>query len=53
MINLYFEESFWGNGLNGPYKVVNNLIKSLHQENIQFSVNLEKYKHNLQTKISE
>lgn len=46
MINLYFEESFWGNGLNGPYKVVNNLIKSLHQENIQFSVNLEKYKHN-------
>jgi len=46
MINLYYEESYWGGKMNGPHKVVNNLIKSLNQENILFALNEEKYEHN-------
>lgn len=46
MINLYYEESYWGGKMNGPHKVVHNLIKSLEQENVPFSVNEEKYEHN-------
>lgn len=46
MINLYYEESYWAGAMNGPHKVVHNLIKSLRQENIQFAINEEKYEHN-------
>ena len=34
MINLYYSEAYWGHSatMNGPHKVVDNLIKSLEQE---------------------
>jgi len=48
MINLYYSEAYWGHSatMNGPHKVVNNLIKSLEQENIEYAINEEKYEHN-------
>jgi hypothetical protein len=46
MINLYYDESYWGGKMNGPHKVVSNLIKSLEQENIQFATNNEVYGNN-------
>ena len=49
MINLFYESSYWGNssGMNGPKKVVENLIESLEQENISYAVNVEEYQNNL------
>ena len=32
--------------MNGPHKVVDNLIKSLDQEKIDYTINEEKYEHN-------
>ena len=48
MINLYYSEAYWGHSvtMNGPHKVVDNLIKSLNQENIKYAINEEKYEHN-------
>lgn len=48
MINLFYSEAYWGHSqtMNGPKKVVNNLIESLNQENIEYSINQEKYKNN-------
>ena len=48
MINLYYSEAYWGHSatMNGPHKVINNLIKSLEQENINYAINEEKYEHN-------
>jgi len=48
MINLYYSEAYWGHSatMNGPHKVVDNLIKSLDQENIDYAINEEKYEHN-------
>ena len=48
MINLYYSEAYWGHSLtmNGPHKVINNLIKSLDQEKIDYAINEEKYEHN-------
>jgi len=48
MINLYYSEAYWGHSatMNGPHKVVDNLIKSLDQENIDYVINEEKYEHN-------
>ena len=48
MINLYYSEAYWGHSamMNGPHKVVDNLIKSLEQEKIEYAINEEKYKHN-------
>ena len=48
MINLYYSEAYWGHSatMNGPHKVVDNLIKSLNQEKIDYAINKEKYKHN-------
>jgi len=48
MINLYYSEAYWGHSatMNGPHKVVNNLIKSLEQEKINYAINEEKYEHN-------
>ena len=45
MINLYYSEAYWGHSatMNGPHKVVNNLIKSLEQEKINYAINEEKY----------
>jgi len=48
MINLYYSEAYWGHSatMNGPHKVVDNLIKSLDQEKIDYTINEEKYEHN-------
>ena len=48
MINLYYSEAYWGHSatMNGPHKVVDNLIKSLIQEKIDYAINEEKYEHN-------
>ena len=48
MINLYYSEAYWGHSatMNGPHKVVDNLIKSLDQEKIDYAINEEKYDHN-------
>ena len=48
MINLYYSEAYWGHSatMNGPHKVVDNLIKSLEQEKIEYTINEEKYEHN-------
>ena len=48
MINLYYSEAYWGHSatMNGPHKVVNNLIKSLDQERINYAINEEKFEHN-------
>lgn len=49
MINLFYSESYWSHTsrMNGPKKVVKNLLESLNQEGIEYSVNEEKYKNNL------
>lgn len=49
MINLFYEEAYWGHtsSMNGPKKVVNNLLASLEQEGITYAVNDEQYEHNL------
>ena len=48
MINLYYSESYWGHTqtMNGPHKVVKNLLMSLDQEKIEYAINEEKYEHN-------
>jgi len=48
MINLYYSEAYWGHSatMNGPHKVVDNLIKSLEQEKVEYAINEEKYEHN-------
>jgi glycosyltransferase involved in cell wall biosynthesis len=48
MINLFYSEGYWGHSatMNGPKKVVTNLLESLQQENIEYSINEEKYKYN-------
>ena len=48
MINLYYSESYWGHTqtMNGPHKVVKNLLMSLDQEKIDYAINEEKYEHN-------
>ena len=49
MINLFYEEAYWGSAktLSGPKKVIDNLKASLEQENIPYVINEEKYKNNL------
>ena len=48
MINLYYSEAYWGHTqtMNGPHKVVKNLLMSLDQEKIDYAINEEKYEHN-------
>ena len=48
MINLYYSEAYWGHSatMNGPHKVVDNLIRSLDQNKIEYAINEEKYEHN-------
>ena len=48
MLNLFYEQSYWGGAsrMNGPQKVVVNLLKSLEQEKIPYAINEEKYKYN-------
>ena len=48
MINLFYEEAYWGSAqtLSGPKKVINNLKASLDQEKIPYAINEEKYKNN-------
>ena len=43
MINLYYSEAYWGHSqtMNGPHKVIDNLIKSLEQEEIDYAINEE------------
>ena len=47
MINLWYEDSYWGNRTSGPQKVVQNTIEALTQEEIPFSVNSDIYKYNI------
>jgi hypothetical protein len=48
MINLFYSEAYWGHSqtMNGPKKVVNNLLESLKQQNIEYAINEEKFKYN-------
>tara|TARA_B100000902_G_scaffold260264_1_gene246484 strand:+ start:2065 stop:2928 length:864 start_codon:yes stop_codon:yes gene_type:complete len=48
MINLFYEPSYWGHSsrMNGPKKVVENLLASLKQEGISYAVNVEEYNNN-------
>ena len=48
MINLYYSEAYWGHSatMNGPHKVVKNLLMSLDQEKVDYAINEEKYKFN-------
>jgi len=48
MINVYYCESYWNYSptVTGPQKVIENLLESLKQEKIDFSINEEKYKNN-------
>ena len=48
MINLFYSEAYWGHSatMNGPHKVVNNLVKSLDQQKIEYEINKEKYENN-------
>ena len=48
MINLFYEEAYWGHAsrMNGPKKVVHNLIASLEQEGVPYAVNVEEYDRN-------
>ena len=45
MINLYYSEAYWGHSqtMNGPHKVVKNLLMSLDQEKVDYAINEEKY----------
>ena len=49
MINLYYSEAYWGHSqtMNGPHKVVKNLLMSLEQEKIDYAINKEKYNLNI------
>ena len=49
MINLYYSEAYWGHSqtMNGPHKVVKNLLMSLEQEKIDYAINKEKNKNNI------
>ena len=46
MINLWYEESYWGGRLSGPQRVVQNTIESLTQECIPYCKNTDKFKYN-------
>ena len=46
MINLWYEESYWGSGRSGPQRVVTNTVEALKQEHIPYSVNEDKYQYN-------
>jgi hypothetical protein len=48
MINLFYDPGYWGGSsrMNGPRKVIDNLFNSLDQENVPYSINVEKYKYN-------
>ena len=45
MINIYYTEKYWGHSqtMNGPQKVVKNLLQSLKDCNIPFAINEEVY----------
>ena len=49
MINLWYEESYWGHAggrVSGPEKVVESTIDALDQEGIQYSINEDMYTSN-------
>ena len=43
MINLFYSDAYWGHSqtMNGPHKVVKNLLMSLEQEKIEYRINEE------------
>ena len=49
MINLYYSDAYWGHSqtMNGPQKVVKNLLMSLDDQKIDYAINEEKYENNL------
>jgi hypothetical protein len=48
MINLFYDSGYWNGSsrMNGPKKVIDNLLNSLEQENIEYAINVEKYNYN-------
>ncbi len=49
MINLWYEESYWGHAggrVSGPEKVVKNTIDALEQEGIEYAINDDTYSYN-------
>ena len=49
MINLWYEESYWGHAggrVSGPEKVVKNTIDALEQEGIDYAINDDTYSYN-------
>jgi len=49
MLNLFYSESYWSHTdkMNGPQKVVKNLIQSLDDCGIVYSINKEEYEYTL------
>ena len=49
MINLFYSDAYWGHSatMNGPQKVVKNLLMSLDDQKIDYAINEEKYENNL------
>ena len=45
MINIFYSEKYWGHSqtMNGPQKVVKNLLQSLDDCNVPYAINEEKY----------
>lgn len=46
MINVFYQDNHLGSRMSGPKKVINNLIKSLEDCEVQFSLNQEIYENN-------
>lgn len=46
MINIFYQDNHLGSRMSGPKKVINNLIRSLEDCEIEFSLNQETYDNN-------
>ena len=47
MLNVFYRDSHLRGRMNGPRKVIQNLIRSLEDTNTPFAINQEKYENNL------
>ena len=47
MLNVFYRDSHLQGRMNGPRKVIQNLIRSLEDTNTPFAINQEKYENNL------
>ena len=46
MINIWYDSPYPKNTVRGPVKVISNLIRSLEDCGVEYSINHEKYEHN-------